>query len=111
MKQHLPLLSSYEVQGQEEESCWPCTHLKPAPPTLLPLLAEIYQSPKVTVLFGAETQAHEWEELELLLFGVAVTRYVRRPLSPLTAVLLSVLLSDSGLHELSLQKHRGLEHW
>lgn len=59
------------------------------------------------MFLDAEAQAHEWEELELLLFGVAVTRSKRQPPSPLTAV----LLSDPGLHELLLQKHRGLEHW
>lgn len=56
----------------------------PGPPKLFP--AKPCQSPKVTVFFGAEARAHEWEELEPLLFGVAVTRLMGQPPSPLTAL-------------------------
>lgn len=55
--------------------------------------AKACQSPKVTVFLGAKVGASEWEELEPLLFAVAVTRYMRQPPSPLTALHLSVCLS------------------
>lgn len=55
--------------------------------------AKACQSPKVTVFLGAKVGANEWEELEPLLFAVAVTRHMRQPSSPLTAFHLSVCLS------------------
>lgn len=63
------------------------------------------QSPKVAVFLGAEARAHEWEELELLLFRAAVTRCTRQPPSPLTPLHLCLSVCLPGLHELSLQKH------
>lgn len=62
----------------------------PGPPKLFS--AKPCQSPKVTVFFGAEAGAHKWEELEPLLFGVAVTRLMRQPPSPLTALRVFVWL-------------------
>lgn len=45
------------------------------------------------MFLGAEARAHEWEELEALLFGVAVTGCMRQLPSPLTALRLSVCVS------------------
>lgn len=58
-RQHLPLLCSCEVQEWEDE-LFAHTRLLD-PPILFPGL--------VIVFFAAEAQAHEWEELELLLLG------------------------------------------
>lgn len=44
------------------------------------------------MFLGTEARAHEWEELELFLFGIAVTGCMRQPPSPLTALHLSVCL-------------------
>lgn len=58
-----------------------CMQMRPQDPSRL---RQGCQSPKVAVFLGAEARAHEWEELELLLFRATVTRCTRQPPSPLT---------------------------
>lgn len=63
-------------------------------------------SPKLIVFLGLRSKQRSGRHESRSCLAI-VTRCRRPLLSPLTAL----CLSGPGLHELSLQKHRGLEHW
>lgn len=79
------------VQRWQEEECSVCCAYRWDPRTHPKLfLRQGLSERKGHCVLGAEARAHEWEELELLLFGVAVTGCVRQLPSPLTALYVSL---------------------
>lgn len=83
--------------GRREQLFLPCIELRFQDTQIFLWLKHCW-SPKVTMSFGTENRAHEWEESELPLFGVVVTRYMKQPPNPLTALCPSVCLAQAYMN-------------